>query len=150
MNSPPEQIILTPAAAAKRAGVSRPTINRALKSFELRGRRDNLNRWQIDPADLDYWARQRQSGRSEQCATTGHEQSMTTLSDQLEQARSDLAATRERLAAETARAGAAERARDQAEAERDCWRSMAERQQSLLEDKRPKERHGLLRRLLGR
>ena len=37
-----------------------------------------------------------------------------------------------------------------AEATADHWRALAERQQALLEDKRPKERPGLLRRLLGR
>ena len=37
-----------------------------------------------------------------------------------------------------------------AEANADHWRILAERQQALLEDKRPKEPRGLLRRLLGR
>ena len=37
-----------------------------------------------------------------------------------------------------------------AEANADHWRALAERQQALLEDKRPKEPRSLLQRLFGR
>ena len=37
-----------------------------------------------------------------------------------------------------------------AEANADHWRALAERQQALLEDKRPKERRSLFQRLFGR
>jgi len=37
-----------------------------------------------------------------------------------------------------------------AEANADHWRALAERQQALLEDKRPKEPRSLLQRILGR
>ena len=47
---------LTAEQAAKRAGVSRPTVSRALKFGDLPGNRDNLGRWSILPADVDAWA----------------------------------------------------------------------------------------------
>ena len=51
--------ILSPAAAAQRAGVSRWTVSRALKAGDLRGQRDNLGAWRIDQDDLDAWASKR-------------------------------------------------------------------------------------------
>jgi excisionase family DNA binding protein len=50
---------LSPAQAAKRAGCGRTSIMRALESKALMGTRDNRNRWQIDPEDLDRWAKDR-------------------------------------------------------------------------------------------
>ena len=47
---------LTPAQAAKKAGVSRSTISRALKNMELIGIRGNNNRWTIAESDLDKWS----------------------------------------------------------------------------------------------
>ena len=117
MSREDEHKSLTPVQAAQRAGVSRPTINRALKSLALHGRRDNRNRWQIDPADLDAWLSARQS---EQHMTSGHDQSGSSQYDQLEQVRAELGETREKLASEIARANAAE-------ADRDRWQAMAEK-----------------------
>lgn len=51
--------MLSPAAAAKVAGVSRSAIMRAISSAELHARRDNRNRWQIDATDLDTWSANR-------------------------------------------------------------------------------------------
>ena len=47
--------MLTPQQAASRAKVSRGTIMNAIKDRQLAARRDNRNRWQIDPADLSKW-----------------------------------------------------------------------------------------------
>lgn len=47
--------MLTPQQAASRAQVSRGTIMNAIKDMHLIARRDNRNRWQIDPADLSKW-----------------------------------------------------------------------------------------------
>jgi excisionase family DNA binding protein len=47
---------LTPEQAAKRAGVSRSTISRALKNMALVGIRGNNNRWLIDESELDKWS----------------------------------------------------------------------------------------------
>ena len=126
MTSTDEQQFLTPEAAAKRAGVSRPTINRALKTHELLGRRDNRNRWQIATADLDAWANDRCTGHAtghEQFTTSGHDQKR----DQLEQARSDHARTLEKLAAATATICQLQSRLAAVEQDRDRWRSMAEK-----------------------
>lgn len=122
MTSTNEQHFLTPEAAAKRAGVSRPTINRALKAHELLGRRDNRNRWQIATADLDAWANGHAAGH-DQFTTSGHDQQR----DQLEQARSDLATAREDLAAATATISQLEARLTAAERDRDRWQGLAEK-----------------------
>lgn len=46
---------LTPQKAAKRAGVGRTTIMRALERQELKAIRDNSGRWKISPEALDDW-----------------------------------------------------------------------------------------------
>ena len=51
--------ILSPQAAAKRAGCGRTTIMRALEVKELKGIRNNSNRWKISPEDLDIWSENR-------------------------------------------------------------------------------------------
>jgi excisionase family DNA binding protein len=111
-----EQQFLTPEAAAKRVGVSRPTINRALQNHALKAHRDNRNRWKIAPDDLNAWADQRGTVQHV------HERPVVTnrTEEQLEQIRLDLMEAREKLAAATARA-------DAAEADRDRWQTMAEK-----------------------
>ena len=47
---------LSPEQAAQLAEVSRWTILRAIKSQRLQARRDNRNRWQISPHDLEAWS----------------------------------------------------------------------------------------------
>jgi excisionase family DNA binding protein len=46
---------LSPAQAAKAAGVSRWTVVRAINSQALQARRDNRNQWRIEPEDLEAW-----------------------------------------------------------------------------------------------
>lgn len=53
--------------AAKRAGVSRWTVSRALKSGHLAGVLDNRQRWRIDADALEAWAK-------EQTRTVPHEE----------------------------------------------------------------------------
>lgn len=53
--------MLTPQQAASRVQVSRGTIMNAIKNRHLVARRDNRNRWQIDPVELSKWL----SGRSD-------------------------------------------------------------------------------------
>ncbi|MDO5643165.1 MAG: excisionase family DNA-binding protein [Paracoccus sp. (in: a-proteobacteria)] len=126
MTSSDEHQFLTPEAAAKRAGVSRPTINRALKTRELQAHRDNRNRWQIGATDLDAWAEARRSGQPDQTVTSGHDQFVTTP-EQLEKARLDLATAREELAAAHAANSQLESRIATAEADRDRWQKMAEK-----------------------
>lgn len=120
MNSTYDHQFLTPAQAAKRAGVSRPTINRALKSHELQGHRDNKNRWKIAKDDLDKWVERRRAVHDEQVVTTERPVFTTTTDEQLDHLRTQLADAREKLAGETARADAAER-------DRDAWKTMADK-----------------------
>ena len=117
---------MTPAQAAHAAGVSRWSILRAIKSHKLQAKRDNRNNWHIAPDDLAAW-----------CAAHAAQGAHTVRIDAPAQVNSDAVALlelREKLAAAvmaeavaTARAEAAERARDQAEGERDKWQAVAEK-----------------------
>lgn len=98
---------MSPAQAAQAVNVSRWTIMRAINSKKLNALRDNRNNWIIAPDDLERWA-------AAHCAKD-------KPSAQVDEA----PLLRELLASERVRADAAERARDQAEAERDHWREMA-------------------------
>lgn len=103
---------ISPREAARRSGISRSTIMRALSSRELRAIRDNRNAWQITPDDLNEWL----------AAHRGPARTMTTdhHMDQLREA--EIRAVR----AETERDAAIARA-DAAEADRDRWQAMAEK-----------------------
>ena len=106
---------MSPTHAAQLLKVSRRTIMRAIKSYQLLAIRDNRNHWKIRPEELERWA-SAQRAPSERA----HTKTLTLLTYQ------DSPETLAKLAAETARADAAERARDQAEADRDAWRKQAE------------------------
>ena len=47
--------MLSPQKAAERAGVSRKTIMDNIHAGKLKAARNNLNRWQITPEDLQAW-----------------------------------------------------------------------------------------------
>lgn len=96
---------MSPAQAAQVAGVSRWTIMRAIKSQELQAIRDNRNHWRIAPDALDRW-------RAYTVRTPDAVHTLPSYQDSPE--------ILAKLAAETARA-------DAAEADRDAWRSMAEK-----------------------
>lgn len=135
---------LTPAEAAARAGVSRPTISRALKSGELIGIRDNSARWRVRPDDLAAWIAGRASVHPEGTRTV-HAQSDDVSSAQLEQARAALTDALDLLRIETARAAAAEARAEgladrlaDAQKDRDAWRDQANKAM---------DRPGLLARL---
>lgn len=107
MSKPHTLAHISPADAAQIAGVSRWTIMRAINSQQLKAMRDNRNHWKIAPDDLEAWR-----PHSVQAHQSAHPDDSATI--------------REKLAAQTARADAAERARDQAEADRDAWREQAQ------------------------
>ena len=48
---------LTPNQAAKKLGISRRTIMRAIEQHKIHAIRDNRNQWQIDDADIAHWVR---------------------------------------------------------------------------------------------
>lgn len=118
---------LSPAKAAQLAKVSRRTIMRAIDAQELRAFRDNRNRWQIGPEELEKWADTQSSPsgqRPHDAHLTAHpDQNETALG--LAAARANIAQLEARLderaalvrmtemraqAAEAARAGAENRA----------------------------------------
>lgn len=125
---------LSPKEAAARAKVSRRTIMRAVEAGNLPARRDNRNRWNITAEDLDRWA-------DAQCAPSGHcppyahptahtvapsvTQDETAL--ELAAARATIAQLEARLEDRAALVRAAEDRTRAAEADRDRWRSVAER-----------------------
>ena len=94
---------MTPAQAAAKAGLSRWSVMRAINSGKLKAIRDNRNQWQISQANLKAWLAA--TGRTVKAA---HPEESAALAEA------------------NARATAAERARDQAEADRDHWQRMAE------------------------
>lgn len=108
---------MSPAQAAKAVGVSRWAVLRAIKAQVLKATRDNRNNWMIAPDDLAAW-------RAAQAAHTVRNGASAQLTAQAFDA-GELVELRENLARANARADAAERARDQAEADRDHWRAMA-------------------------
>lgn len=104
---------MSPAQAAQHVGVSRWTIMRAIKSNEIRAFRDNRNQWKISEKDLLAW--RSSSVRTAEDVHQTHTNSSTNEVNEL----------RLQLATAISRAEAAERARDQAERERDRWHDLA-------------------------
>lgn len=98
---------ISPTQAAKAAKVSRWRIIKAITSQELQAIRDNRNNWQIAQEAFDDWHRRHCSD------SVGRE------TNDNNSATADTARLQRQLAAETARA-------DAAEADRDRWHSMAE------------------------
>jgi excisionase family DNA binding protein len=94
---------MTPAQAAAQAGLSRWSIMRAINSGKLKAIRDNRNCWQISEANLKAWL-----ANAVRTVKDAHPEQSAALAEA------------------NARATAAERARDQAEADRDRWQRMAE------------------------
>lgn len=111
---------ITPADVARRAGVSRPTVSRALKSGDLRGVRDNFGQWRITEADADAWAATRSPVHADQRANSVPAQDTDSMNAQLEQAKIALAASEARAD------GLAARLAD-AQSDRDAWKMQAER-----------------------
>lgn len=148
--------MLTTTEAQKRAGVSRPTLSRALKSGELRGMRDNSGRWLIEADDLDAWTKERSRVQDERVMNTVQERKehkdFERLNAEIQALRTDLATAREAVARAEGE-GVANRARiDDLAAERDRLLTMLESRNvddlgNL--DSRTRSR-GFLRRLFGK
>lgn len=129
---------LTLNQAAKTCGRSKSTLLGAIRSGRMSAPKDDRGRYAIDPAELHrvfpFTASDRSADRSPEPRQTTPRNHPATPADQgLER---EVELLREMLA--------------KAEANADHWRALAERQQALLEDKRPKEPSSLLGRLLGR
>lgn len=123
---------LTLNKAAQTCGRSKATLLDAIRAGRLSAPKDERGRYTIDPAELHrvfpFQIPDQSKNRSPEPKPTTLENHPTTQALEREV---DL--LREMLA--------------KAEANADHWRTMAQRQQALLEDKRPKS---LLARLLGR
>lgn len=110
---------LSPAAAAKAASVSRSAIMRAISSKELKARRDNRNRWQIDRVDLDAWSANRpEQNRTVQSSDRTVTETVPLMFEQLSEARSDLAVAKAQIKGLEARLS-------DTQIERDHWRELA-------------------------
>ncbi|WP_333696850.1 helix-turn-helix domain-containing protein [Phaeobacter italicus] len=113
--------MLTPAAAAKIAGVSRSAIMRAINSKDLVARRDNRNRWQIDRSDLDTWSSSRpEQNRSVPTTDQPLTETVPASFEQLAQAKADIAALQATLEGMKIQVG-------QLENDRDSWKALAEK-----------------------
>jgi len=104
---------MSPAQAAQYVGVSRWTIMRAIKSNDLSAFRDNKNQWRISQQELEHW-----KGYTVRTPDVAHDMHTPEVP-------SEAVELREKLAAAISRAEAAERARDQAEIDRDRWCELA-------------------------
>lgn len=113
--------MLTPNAAAKFANTSRSAIMRAIANKTLPAQRDNKNRWMISREDLKAWSVFRpQQDRPES-------DSGRTLSDHDRTVQSELAAVKEALARLEGKSEADAARIADLTADRDAWRSQAER-----------------------
>lgn len=122
---------LTLNKAAQTCGRSKATLLAAIRAGRMSAPKDDRGRYLIDPAELH---RVYPFKPADQSPDQFPEPKPTTQNDHLTGAlEREVELLREMLA--------------KAETNADHWRAMAERQQALLEDKRPK---GLWARLLGR
>ena len=112
---------ISPTEAAKRISVSRRTVMRAIEQGHLLARRDNRNRWKIDPHDVDKWA-------GGQGVPTGHAHLKVPSLPTPDAATSEVELERLRGEVRTERAlrEAAEARCVEIGADRDHWRGMAE------------------------
>jgi len=131
-------VALTLNQAAKACGRSKSTLLNAISSGRMSAPRDDRGRYAIDPAELHrafpFQAPDRSADRFPEPQPTTLENHSTTPTDR--SLKREVELLREMLA--------------KAEANADHWRALAERQQALLEDKRPKEPRSLLHRLFSR
>lgn len=129
---------LTLNQAAKTCGRSKSTLLDAIRRGRMTAPKDDRGRYAIDPAELHrvfpFQAPDWSANRFPEPQPTTLENHATASPDR--SLKREIELLREMLV--------------KAEANADHWRILAERQQALLEDKRPKEPRSLLRRLLGR
>lgn len=111
-------LLLSPEQAAKRAGVSRRTILRAVQRQELQAVRDNRNRWRVDGESLDAWAAAR-------VLPTGQRPAMAPIAQAVAQSDAELLALRVQLAAREADLEGLRELLRAVESDRDAWRDLA-------------------------
>lgn len=129
---------LSPKKAASRAGCGRSSVMRALSSGHLRAIRDNNGNWQIEPEAVDDWMSMRRSHDRQSPDISDGPHPVTPL---------DTPETLAKLAAAETRAELLSAQVQDLKADRDAWRSQAER---LASETQTVQRSGWLDRLLGR
>ena len=97
--------------AAKHFNVSRPTLQKALKSGKLSGVQDGQGYWTIDPAELArvYQPRKTQAGKVDNSFPVNLTSENTTLAGELDTLRARLAEAEQRAAVAEALADERER-----------------------------------------
>lgn len=136
---------LSPIKAAKRIGLSRRSIMRAIESGALSAWRDNKNMWQIEEEALAQWAPSEPVERPEKPSLSA--QAEAVLTERIVGLERLLAEMRENHATVV---GQLRTERDEMRADRDEWRSIAQRiaQQKDEERERPQYKPWY-RRLVG-
>ncbi len=134
-------MVLTLNKAAQTCGHSKSTLLDAIRSGRMTAPKDDRGRYAIDPAELHrvfpFTAPDQSADRfPEPKPTTSGNHPTIPADPRAEALGREVELLREMLA--------------KAEANADHWRGLAERQQALLEDKRPQRPKGLLARLLSR
>lgn len=128
---------LTLNQAAKICSRSKSTLLDAIRAGRMTAPKDDRGRYVIDPAELHrafpFQSQNRSPDRSPEPQPTHSENQLEPADPALKR---EIELLREMLS--------------KAEANADQWRALAERQQALLEDKRPKDSRSLFTRLLGR
>jgi excisionase family DNA binding protein len=115
--------LLSPEDAAKRAGVSRRTVLRAVKRQDVQAVRDNRGRWRVDGDSLDAWAALKASSGQRPVSA----QSVVQLDAERLAAIRELGELRAELVGRAAELeGVRERLRA-VEVDRDAWRDLARR-----------------------
>lgn len=116
---------LSPAAAAKIAGVSRSLISRAIKGGDLKATLRNNGHQSIDRADLDDWIGRRTERATHPEAAPEASQPVTRHPDdvaRIENLETDLTRVRERLAKMEGEAAATTARITDLAGDRDAWR----------------------------
>ena len=128
---------LTLNQAAKICSRSKSTLLDAIRAGRMSAPKDDRGHYSIDPAELHrafpFHSQNRLHDQSPEPQPNTPENQPEPADPALKR---EIELLREMLG--------------KAEANADHWRALAERQQALLEDKRPKEPRSLLQRILGR
>ena len=151
--------MLSMGQAAKMAGVSKPTISRAIRSGKLSAGRTERGGYAIDPAELARVFDLRPDACDPEPVTAGGNVKPSVPSYVPPALPDEAAVLRDRVADLQAQLDAMARTmrerladahgeRDDAREQRDAWQRQAEASQRLLTDAR--SRRGLMARLLGR
>lgn len=90
--------MLSPQKSAERAGVSRKTVMDQIHSGKLKAARNNLNRWQIAPEDLEAWLSDRVPARKTDTITDTYTETLRQLEKENVSLKVSLQAAEKRVA----------------------------------------------------